>query len=143
MGAIQPLMEGMEKRYFDGYDWIVRLNPEVLIKDDAWLWAQMADPQTNALVVWCTRGRIHTDFTAFRVSALEPHRFMLNTSQLSKAHNAETHMTEALANILSNAENYANVTENNTKECRVSNSSSPVVHVNELLHQCPDYFKNA
>ena len=55
--------------WWSGYDWVVRLNPDVIIRDDAFLRTQMARDDVDAIVANCNKGRVvrvMTDFTAWR-----------------------------------------------------------------------------
>ena len=35
-GAIQAMLDPFKHNWFEGYDWVIRLNPDVLIRDDTW-----------------------------------------------------------------------------------------------------------
>jgi hypothetical protein len=45
---------------------IIRLNPDVLIRDDRWLIEQLLNPEVHAIFRPYRRNAIHTDFYAFR-----------------------------------------------------------------------------
>lgn len=154
-GAIQamtdPFQPGAE--WFADYDWIIRLNPDVLIRDDTFLRQAMRDDSIDAVFAVCERGvvvaprpndalllrgRLHTDFTAFRPSAVNV------TALLSKAlmtGNAEQHLTNSMVDIL-NSGRYRVLpgAHKHGKYCRVVGVDSPVVHVHQLVDHCPDYF---
>jgi hypothetical protein len=40
-GAIQAMVRPFEKGWFTNYDWVLRVNPDVLIRDDTWLQQQI------------------------------------------------------------------------------------------------------
>lgn len=40
-GAIQAMVRPFEKGWFTDYDWVLRVNPDVLIRDDTWLHEQI------------------------------------------------------------------------------------------------------
>ena len=42
MGAILALSEAEARGWFDGYDWVVRLNPDVIVSEDRFLRTHMA-----------------------------------------------------------------------------------------------------
>jgi hypothetical protein len=41
--------------WFDGYDWIVQLNPDVLINHDTWILEQMVHTCVDAIFYHCVR----------------------------------------------------------------------------------------
>lgn len=59
--------------WFTKYDWIIRINPDVFIRQSDWLYRTMNDPQVDAIVVYCEPGKIHTDFFAVRPNVLKHH----------------------------------------------------------------------
>jgi len=76
-GAVMAIYEAVAAGYFDGYDWVIRVNPDVLIREDLWFRRRMADPLNSALVINCnhkrndnTMLRLHTDFFVVRPSLL-------------------------------------------------------------------------
>ena len=82
-GAILALSEAETHGYFAPYEWVIRLNPDVLIQDDEWFLDIMLDKKNqdltkpSLLYVACHFNRtfnddIHTDFFALRPSALPP-----------------------------------------------------------------------
>jgi len=53
--------------WFTGYDWIVRINPDVLIYNDTWILDVMIhDSNAESILVDCLGGMVQTDFMAFR-----------------------------------------------------------------------------
>lgn len=164
--AILNTVRPRTKSWFHGYDWIIRLNPDVLIKDDAWIRSQLTNPNVNVIGVDCNKDRdlamrgdilpwddidklgmgrikLHSDFIAFRPNAI-------NTTQLISTlhnqpwpfHNAEYHLTNALlTNINDDVIAYVpGVSPYIEKACRVRGESSPVVHDHALVNFCPGYF---
>lgn len=74
-GAMAALWYAIERNLFDGYDWIIRLNPDVIVRDDSFLVDSILhDPAASALLIDCmkhtkdyrNRTQIHTDFFALR-----------------------------------------------------------------------------
>ena len=55
--------------WFDAYDWVIRLNPDVMIRDDQWLLQQMRNTSIQGIFVkWYNKHRgifLHTDFQHF------------------------------------------------------------------------------
>jgi hypothetical protein len=68
-GANLGLELGFNKGWFEPYDWIVRINPDVLIRNSTWLLETMADPDVDGIFVRCGTEQVfqlHTDFFAVR-----------------------------------------------------------------------------
>lgn len=76
-GAHAALREAVRFGWFEGYDWIVRLNPDVLVRDDSFLRSNMLDPSVSALLINCSfRGvKVHTDFFMIRPEVLSEESF--------------------------------------------------------------------
>jgi len=78
MGAILALSEAEARGWFDGYDWVVRLNPDVIVSEDRFLRTHMARDGIDAVLAFCGRSspsgtstsRVHTDFMAWRPATL-------------------------------------------------------------------------
>lgn len=77
-GAMAALSDATTEGWFRGYDWVIRLNPDVIIRDESFLLDTMQnDPDATALFINCVPGifKIHTDFFAIKPALLEPHAF--------------------------------------------------------------------
>lgn len=128
-GAMLALHEAAARKWFAPYDWVIRLNPDVLVLDDGWIVQQMQDPAVDALLVVCTSG-IHTDFTIFRPGALRPDAY---TSAFS---NAEKETEHEMQDIIS-AGRYRVLPGTWVRGyCRVRGPQSPVVHDHMLAREC-------
>jgi hypothetical protein len=95
-GAILALKLAELHGWFDNYDWVIRLNPDVIIKNDTEILLNIMDPNMDGIFINC-KGRnttLHTDFSVFRPSALPPEKFTSNYS------NAEIAFTEDMQSIL-------------------------------------------
>jgi len=139
-GAMLALQEAARNKWFDGYDWVIRLNPDVIIRNDTWIWATMRDTNIDAIFVNC-RGinqetlpfKIHTDFFAIRPARL-PNGTFLNYI----FRNAEEQMTLDMQSILQ-SERYRWLADGGPKRpgyCRVHRENSPVIHYHEYLTEC-------
>jgi hypothetical protein len=143
-GAIQAMIDPFvdDVTWFDGYDWVIRLNPDVLIRNDTWLMRTMLDPTMNGIFHNCVNRnntiKLHTDFYAFRPSAIDRQLVLrsLNTE------NAEYHMTAALRNIYDSQQfAYIEGAENPKMGiCRMVGVNSPVIHSHETWKECPNYY---
>jgi hypothetical protein len=146
-GAVQAMMEpfGENVTWFDNYDWVIRLNPDVLIRNDTWLIQTMLDPSIDGIFHDCFGAKIyplhkiHTDFVAFRPKAVN--RTMVLEAGLNIS-TAEAHLTQGFGNILDSrrftvvdgAVNPINGT------CRIEGPNSPIVHSHDLWRRCPHYY---
>lgn len=143
-GAILALVEGFKNGWFKDYDWVVRLNPDVLIKNDTFILASMADKNVSGIFVDCLdtpcpagRGcpgrQIHTDFFAIRPKAVSLDAVLAVNETI-----AERMATKAFSGIVKNkADAWLPGTDPNKGNCRVKGATSPVVHDHNLLGTCP------
>jgi hypothetical protein len=52
-GATLAMNQGFERGYFDGYDWVIRVNPDVLIRNDTWLLNTFQDQTIHGVFADC------------------------------------------------------------------------------------------
>jgi len=145
-GAIAAMKEGSKKGFFDGYEWVVRLNPDVIIQNDAWFLDTMINDKNAALLyVNClppgtepyrnlyptdpiTKKAIliHTDFFAFKPGALP--KGQLETRNWLGAEGTISHQMTPL--IENNQHRHVSKTwPRHHKHCRVDgNRHGPVFH---------------
>ncbi|CAB9524523.1 expressed unknown protein [Seminavis robusta] len=80
-GAVRAMLDPFQDKnhqWFEGYDWIIRLNPDVLIRNDTWMLQQMMkqtednEPAVDAIFgAWSEHpNALLTDFHAFRPHAV-------------------------------------------------------------------------
>lgn len=75
LGANMGMKLGVAKGWFQPFDWMIRINPDVLIRDGRWIYETMLDPSVDAIGIKCTDKpphKLHTDFMAFRPRQLLP-----------------------------------------------------------------------
>lgn len=123
--------------WFTGYDWIVRINPDVLIYNDTWILDIMThDINALSILVDCTGGIIQTDFMAFRPESF-PRTHYANMPNLGA--NAEQTATSFFAEHVTNGGVRWLQGHIQTGICRVGyqNDRSPVIHDHEFLDHCP------
>jgi hypothetical protein len=123
---------------------VIRVNPDVLIRDDRWLMETMLNTSVDIIVHECvstnkytTQPFLHTDFFAFRPKAIDRDILL----QADRSH-AETHFTDVVRHLY-NAGRYAYVEGGKNElegHCRIAGVNSPVLHVHELSQFCPDYY---
>jgi hypothetical protein len=175
--------------WFDDYDWVIRLNPDVLIRNDTWLISTMMNDSIDAIFHDCYNRKLypsnhddkndvvenenddngdhptlsssipqfHTDFTAFRPRAINRDlvcsALTRNVTFNSTGSNeitsiafpitvAEHHYTGAVWNIYQ-SQRFVYLEGGNTTipgHCRLEGVHSPVLHVHELVNDCPYYY---
>ena len=108
-GANLAMSEGAGRSLFSNYDWVIRLNPDVIILDSRWILKTMLTPDVDAIFVDCrdicrfgncvnSSVKIHTDFFAIRPRVLRPNSF--NGSTFALFSNAEQTATYEFRDIL-------------------------------------------
>ncbi|CAJ1346449.1 unnamed protein product, partial [Effrenium voratum] len=141
-GAIQALVDGFgskgfEEKWFEQYDWVIRLNPDVLIMDAEWLQATMQNDSVDAIFQACDKMRIHTDFFAVRVRAVN-HTLV----DVTRNGNAEMHATLSFGNIKKSGRFvWVRGGEPAGSSCKIMGNRSAAVHNHSLVKFCPDYFR--
>jgi len=131
-GAVMAMYEAVSSNFFDGYDWIIRLNPDVMIRDDTFLRETMVDPTVSALLINCSnRGtKAHTDFFVIRPNVFDANLF---TKQIIQT-NAEQGFTSLIQDSVLSKGTHRWIPNTNpkTSSCRAGNHrdyyESPIVH---------------
>lgn len=99
-GAILALKIAAERRWFAPYDWVIRLNPDVLILNDTDILSNIMNPNVDGIFIDCYNNSpgilLHTDWFAFRPSALPNSTFL----ESNFSTNAETQFTYDMKPIL-------------------------------------------
>tara|TARA_B100000683_G_C12414624_1_gene525286 strand:- start:240 stop:1061 length:822 start_codon:yes stop_codon:yes gene_type:complete len=141
-GANLAMSIGMERGIFNGYDWVIRLNPDVLIMNSSWIFSTLCDPLVDGIFVDCVdicrSGNcnepgiiVHTDFFAVRPSKLRNISFNIETFE--KFSNAELTATFEFQDILrSGRHRWLPDTGPMKQSCRVRGANSPVIHTHSL-----------
>ena len=83
-GAKAPISDAAREGWFNGYDWVIRVNPDVIIRDDTFMLDVMQnDPSATAILLNCVRSNsrpiVHTDFFAIKPGALTPNNLLDST----------------------------------------------------------------
>jgi hypothetical protein len=157
-GAIQAMIDPFVNinttgTWFDEYDWVIRLNPDVLIRHDTWLIQAMLNTSNDGIFHECfnsnnyskSNPKLHSDFYAFRPKALN--RQLLSQQQQPQSStnnytNAEYHITHLFRNIY-NSKRFQFVhgaMNSRPGTCRIEGIHSPVVHTHDLWQYCPYYY---
>ena len=146
-GAVQAMVDPFldnETSWFDEYDWVIRVNPDVLIRADEWLMQTMLNTSVDMIVHECSsvnrytvNTHLHTDFFAFRPSAVDRDLLL----QADRNH-AETHFTAAFRHLYDAGRFIYVEGARNPMEgiCRIEGNHSPIVHNHEMAAFCPYYY---
>lgn len=139
-GATQALQEALEKNWFGGYDWVLRVNPDVIIRNDTWIANMMMEEDIQGIFSDCSDGMLNgpvpivqTDFFAVRPEyidkSIDPVEAEDDTSP-----SAEMHATFAFQDIWSSG-HAAILPDNRPNDwcCRVGGEHSSVEHNHEWL----------
>lgn len=139
-GAVKSFKEGFGSKgfhqgWFKDYDWVIRLNPDVLFMEASWILHTMQNASIDGIFQRCLPGcRINTDFFAVRPKAVDFARVDKSTRR-----NAEANAAGAFANILA-AGRYTWLPVTQLRRvCKIQGRKSPVVHNHSLKDFCPDY----
>ena len=82
-GAKAALEDAAKEGWFKGYDWVIWLNPDVIIRNDTYILDVMQnDLNATAILINCAHFnpqkpiKFHTDFFAIKLGALAPYTFI-------------------------------------------------------------------
>ena len=68
-----------ELKWFDSYDWVIRQNPDVIVRNDTEILASIMNPAVDRIFVNCRPGgmetMLQTDWSAFRPGSLHDDAF--------------------------------------------------------------------
>lgn len=82
-GAMSAISDAAKEGWFENYDWIFRVNPDVIIRDDSYIQSVMKnDAEATGILINCVSSMFpiaHTDFFGFQPQALSlPNVFLTN-----------------------------------------------------------------
>jgi len=136
-GAIQAISDALENNWFTPYDWIIRVNPDVIIRNDTWIIHQMLDKEkVGAILVDCgdkflnsaKYAKVHTDFSIFQP------KYIQVPEEAKRIVNAEKHFSKIIEEVWTTGR-AAILPDNDPNHgmCRVRGHKSSVVHDHEWL----------
>jgi len=118
-GAMRAAHELFHNGWCDGYDWVIRINPDVLIYDDMKLIALMNVKKVSAVLANCETSEdkmmVHTDFFAVRPSAIPKESF----SDWKTFPNAENQATRVFDEIIRQESSAVIQVNNRDSACRI------------------------
>lgn len=139
-GANMALSIGFSAGWFQPYDWVVRVNPDVLIRQSDFIVDHLDDSSIDAIVAHCKAGKLETDFFAVRPGVLKPDAFrQMYAAATDKAIIVGipkmNHEATAMKNFLPilEANRYKTVPNLAPMEgkCRVRGDEAPVYHAHD------------
>ena len=75
-GAKAALSDARKEGWFEGYDWVFRMNPDVIVRNDSFILDVMqTDSNAAGILIKCS-GYAHTDFFAIKPNALSKDAFL-------------------------------------------------------------------
>jgi len=138
-GAKMALNLAGEHRWFDSYDWVIRQNPDVIVRNDTEILASITDPAVDGIFVNCRPGgmetMLQTDWSAFHPGALRDDAFTKDMHS-----NAERQFTIDMYPIL-NSGRFVWLPKAEPEafgHCRVVGDN--VVHDHEYFEKCESDF---
>jgi len=143
-----------ENSVYADYDWVIRVNPDVLILDDDWLIQNMLDDDVGGIFADCAADKVkcwqycvngtmtNSDFFAVRTMHLKPWLFTdLKGADGKPCWNAECEVHVAFESIrLSGRDRWIQGTRMDGAhggDCRIRGDNVPVLHAHTVVQQCP------
>lgn len=135
-GAKEGMAYPVRHGWFDAYDWVIRVNPDVVIMDATFLETKLRETNTTAVLVKCVRWRnrttvfdtrIHTDFFAARPPSMDSKHWLGRMPT-----NAESTATLAFASAIKRKEAFVFDNGNIKGICRVINKDYGIIHEHTL-----------
>ena len=131
-GAMYAIAHAQEQGWWDSYDWVIRLNPDVIIYDAYILKRMLQYTSVWAIFANCwpslDRIQIHTDFFAIRPEHLPRNAF----SDWKNEKSAEKHATKVFVPLFVKNNRCGWIISRGTRTCRVNG--------NGLWHTGPKRF---
>ncbi len=137
---------GFQFGWFENYDWVIRINPDVLIRNSTWLLQTMLDRNVEGIFANCNgiHNRIHTDFFAVRPKSLrtyhddndfpfshmelEPWSAPVNSSRKHYYNHEGTAYKYFFPMVEANKHRYLEDADDSNGRCRVRGDRSSVFH---------------
>eukprot|EP00928_Gymnodinium_smaydae_P051326 TRINITY_DN34865_c0_g1_i1.p1 TRINITY_DN34865_c0_g1~~TRINITY_DN34865_c0_g1_i1.p1 ORF type:complete len:335 (-),score=37.00 TRINITY_DN34865_c0_g1_i1:11-1015(-) len=141
-GAIKAVADAFENGWIDDYEWMIRLNPDVIVWSEAPLLAAMNSPSTWGIFANCKTAKMqrrhpgivltHTDFFAVRPAKLARSSFSNYTNET----NAEVQATEVFRFLIEDDHVFWMVKENRDGDCRLRGNG--IWHENSMCNEVFD-----
>jgi len=147
-GAVKAVAEAFRNPWMMGYEWMIRVNPDVVIWNEAPLVAAIQSSDKFGVFANCRQKydpknlRLQSDFFALRINKVSRY----GMSQLSLKGNAENHITWALQWMADGNHSVLLVPQNDKTDCRIAGGGvwhenvycEPLFHSSPWLHAPPE-----
>ncbi len=130
-GANEAVRLGFANSWFLDFSWIIRINPDVLIRRSSWILETMNDPSVDGIFIECSRHpiKIHTDFFAVRPLACHFDAFEEMVEAKEGIGNHEMTAAKEFKHIISaNRHRWLPDNEPSRSICRVRGNQSSIIH---------------
>jgi len=137
-----------QQMWYADYDWVIRVNADVLILDDDWIVQSMLDDDVGGIFAdcakhkypcwqYCTGTLTNSDFFAVRTMHLHPGLFIGLRGEDGPCWNAECEVNQAFENIRKSGRDRWIQGVDMGGECRIKGDNVPVLHSHSVYAQCP------
>lgn len=142
-GAIKAMIDAEKYKWMDGYDWVIRINPDVIIRNDTWLQNTIKNPNVDGIftdcyrkgcIQKCTTSLIHSDFFAFRPNTILKGHFKKTLDKMGKYPNAEKHITNTMQHIVEQGRDAWLPHSKQFSQCRVLHDD--IIHSHTYVENC-------
>lgn len=130
--ANQGVQIGIENRWMFAHDWVIRINPDVMIRKSSWLLETMSNSSMEGIFVYCHARQLHTDFFAVRPSSLKPDAFRKMAIKANKLNHERTAYRE-FKHLVEDPDKHRLLpdVEESQGSCRVRGNNASVYHVHD------------
>jgi hypothetical protein len=130
-GANMALSIAFSAGWFNSYDWVVRVNPDVLIRRSDFIVDYLEDDSIDAVLAICG-SKINTDFMALRPRAMEPRSFSRMYNNSAWTYNHEVTAKKNFLHLL-DSKRFVSVPDLDPMngKCRVRGDHAPVYHAHD------------
>mmetsp|Transcript_67931 Transcript_67931/g.127296 ORF Transcript_67931/g.127296 Transcript_67931/m.127296 type:complete len:217 (+) Transcript_67931:145-795(+) len=142
-GAIYSVILAVRLGWFGEYDWVIRVNPDVIFENAMFLEAHLWQSNTSAVLAQCyPASNIHTDFFAARPLAMDNTKWWcpIGAHKWLPPHfgNAERAATKVFKSIMDDQRAVLFPKGTTHMHCRVTNHG--IIHQHDFCHVKPEYF---
>jgi hypothetical protein len=123
------------------FDWMIRINPDVLIRKSSWLLETMMSSKVQGIFAVCNTRQLHTDFFAVRPSSLtNPSLLFSKMGIKANRLNHERTAYRAFKHLLQDKDKHRLLPDVDPSEgsCRVRGESASVYHVHDSCLEPPN-----
>jgi len=141
-GAMAAMEVSTNQSWFSGYDWVIRLNPDVLILEDEWLIKNMLDDGVDGIFADCHDGtcvsgctsvtHMNSDFFAARGKLMGP-----GSIPFERFDGAESQVTAMFRSTVQLGRDRWVPGTKQESICRIRGPGVPVLHAHSVVKMCP------